>query len=477
MQEIEISKIVVKDNIRSDYGDITGLTASIKENGVRNPLEIGPGNILIDGHRRLKAATAAGLKTVPFFKNDKLILKTKSQIISGIFNKKLNPLEQGKAFKKHMQETKLTVEQLSKTINKPKDYIEKRLILVDLPEVIKKALIEKKIQMGHALLLAKMPKTNAVDYFNKIVKAEKGVETAKNDLQWGGLTKPIKQVSFNKDACKNCPYNGSVQSELFETGKVLTGICMNPNCFARKIKEFVTAKRTEFKDVLFKSESEYDTPKGYFEKDCWDAKGKGITPEYIKQCKKTRENFLVVIRNDGAVKEFFRPPVKKVTEKAQIKTQETKKEERIENRLEEFKTAFLISKSKELLDAETIQAKRLNLICLIQNNYRESDNLKAENIAKMGEKDLNKNILRYSKYALSQLNKKDLLIISRDIGVDIKKQFAITENYLELYTKDKLMELIKELKLKEIEVTAKKTEIIKHILKQDLKDKIPKILI
>jgi len=74
--EIKISKIVVKENIREeDYGDLTELTASIKENGIRQPIELNSKNELIDGHRRLKAAKAADLKEIPYFINDAEVVK------------------------------------------------------------------------------------------------------------------------------------------------------------------------------------------------------------------------------------------------------------------------------------------------------------------------------------------------------------------------------------------------------------------
>lgn len=64
MKQINIADIKLKSNIRVDYGDLTELTASIKENGVRQPLILDKGDILVDGHRRLKAAKAAGLEKV-----------------------------------------------------------------------------------------------------------------------------------------------------------------------------------------------------------------------------------------------------------------------------------------------------------------------------------------------------------------------------------------------------------------------------
>ena len=63
MENIKIDEIKKKENIREDYGDLTELTESIRECGVRNPIELNTQNEIIDGHRRMVAAKAAGLST------------------------------------------------------------------------------------------------------------------------------------------------------------------------------------------------------------------------------------------------------------------------------------------------------------------------------------------------------------------------------------------------------------------------------
>ena len=59
----------------------------------------------------------------------------------------------------------------------------------------------------------------------------------------------------------------------------------------------------------------------------------------------------------------------------------------------------------------------------------------------------------------------------------MKKHFEITEDYLKMYTKDQLLELISEFKLENPETDFKKGELIELILKQKLKGKVPKIML
>jgi hypothetical protein len=73
---------------------------------------------------------------------------------------------------------------------------------------------------------------------------------------------------------------------------------------------------------------------------------------------------------------------------------------------------------------------------------------------------------------------KDLLIATSMNGVDLKNQFEITEEFLNLYTKDQLFDLMNELKITGgLEKGETKESLIKFIMTKDLKGKIPKILI
>lgn len=52
---VDIDKVIVKDRIRKDFGDIKDLSIDIKENGLINPPVVSPDFSLIAGERRLRA--------------------------------------------------------------------------------------------------------------------------------------------------------------------------------------------------------------------------------------------------------------------------------------------------------------------------------------------------------------------------------------------------------------------------------------
>ncbi|BAO04927.1 ParB protein [Clostridium botulinum B str. Osaka05] len=61
---IDINKIIIKDRIRKDYGNIEELAKDIKENGLINPPVVTPEYILIAGERRTKACKYLGYEQI-----------------------------------------------------------------------------------------------------------------------------------------------------------------------------------------------------------------------------------------------------------------------------------------------------------------------------------------------------------------------------------------------------------------------------
>ncbi len=73
MEQIAISRIIIGDaRQRQELGDLTSLAASIRQNGIHNPILVDDENVLIAGERRLTAATMAGLSTVPVLRKSEI---------------------------------------------------------------------------------------------------------------------------------------------------------------------------------------------------------------------------------------------------------------------------------------------------------------------------------------------------------------------------------------------------------------------
>lgn len=62
--DVDISRIVIKDRMRKEFGDLTSLVESIREIGLLHPVVVNPDFELIAGQRRLEACKLLGKSTI-----------------------------------------------------------------------------------------------------------------------------------------------------------------------------------------------------------------------------------------------------------------------------------------------------------------------------------------------------------------------------------------------------------------------------
>ena len=158
---IPVSKIISnprqpRKNFRTDL--LNELADSIKKHGVLQPLLLSEkvdGNYeIIAGERRWRASKIAGLATVPaVVKQYKDQEKLEVTLIENIQRSDLNPLEEAFAYKRLMEEFDLTQEEAAGRVGKSRPSVANSIRLLELPEKVREALVEGKINMGQARAL------------------------------------------------------------------------------------------------------------------------------------------------------------------------------------------------------------------------------------------------------------------------------------------------------------------------------------
>jgi len=143
------------------------LAASIRENGILQPLIVTPGvepgkYTLIAGERRLLAASLAGLDSVP------VIIREASEqqrlelaVIENVQRSDLTPLEAAEAFRQLADDFHLSHELIAQRLGKSRVSITNTLRLLKLPEDVKTALTKGQISEGHARVLLSLPMPQA----------------------------------------------------------------------------------------------------------------------------------------------------------------------------------------------------------------------------------------------------------------------------------------------------------------------------
>lgn len=140
---------------RFDDDTIAALAASIREVGILQPLVVrraGDGRYeLIAGERRLRAAKAAGLASVPIVLRDSEDADLlREALIENIHREDLNPIEQAEAFRALLEELGLKQEELADRVGVSRSHIANTIRLLALPLDVQQLLADDKITAGHA---------------------------------------------------------------------------------------------------------------------------------------------------------------------------------------------------------------------------------------------------------------------------------------------------------------------------------------
>ncbi|WP_445502592.1 ParB/RepB/Spo0J family partition protein [Microvirga sp. G4-2] len=146
--------------------ELQELTQSIKDRGIIQPIVVRPmpnqadTYEIVAGERRWRASQKAGLHEVPVVIvniDDKTSLEY--AILENVQRADLNPIEEAEGYARLMAEFSYTQENLSKIIGKSRSHIANMMRLSDLPDPVKKLLVDRKLSAGHgrALLAVKDP--------------------------------------------------------------------------------------------------------------------------------------------------------------------------------------------------------------------------------------------------------------------------------------------------------------------------------
>lgn len=134
------------------------LVSSVKEKGIITPLLVSQtdeGYQLVAGERRWRAAQRAGLERVPVVVRETTPMESlELALIENIHRKDLNPVEEALAYRRWMEDSGATQERLAETLGKDRSTIANMLRLLTLPQDIQQDLLDGKLSMGQARVLA-----------------------------------------------------------------------------------------------------------------------------------------------------------------------------------------------------------------------------------------------------------------------------------------------------------------------------------
>lgn len=146
------------DQPRRELGDLRGLTDSVREKGVLEPLLVrylpeSDKYMIISGERRFLAARAAGLQEVPCIEKDADEVETlELALIENLQRKDLTPFEEADGVQALGDRFGLTHEEIAQRVGKARSSVTEVLSLRNIPDEIKALCIERGVLSKSQLL-------------------------------------------------------------------------------------------------------------------------------------------------------------------------------------------------------------------------------------------------------------------------------------------------------------------------------------
>jgi len=159
---------------RMDEGALNELAASIKSQGVMQPVLVRPVDggryEIIAGERRFRAAQLAGLEEIPV-----LVREVDDQsaaamaLIENMQREDLNPLEEAQGIARLISDFDFTHEQAASAVGRSRSAVSNLLRLVNLAQPVQTMLMAGDIDMGHARALLSVDNASQIALANQVV--------------------------------------------------------------------------------------------------------------------------------------------------------------------------------------------------------------------------------------------------------------------------------------------------------------------
>lgn len=144
-----------------EHSRLEELVESIRVHGILEPLIVTPkgeGYELVVGHRRLAAATLAGIASVPaIVRTATNQQKLELALVENLQRHELNPMDEATAFQRLATEFGLTQGEIATQVGKSRTAVANAVRLLQLPEEMQRSIAEGRVTAGHARAILAAP--------------------------------------------------------------------------------------------------------------------------------------------------------------------------------------------------------------------------------------------------------------------------------------------------------------------------------
>jgi ParB family chromosome partitioning protein len=229
--------------------EMRDLVESVREKGVLQPVIVRPTNAgyeLVAGERRLRAAKAAGVDTVPAIVkkfSDRESLE--AALVENVQREDLNAIELAGAYHRLAAEFSLSHEEIAQRVGKDRVTVANTIRLLKLPAAVKQAVVDGRLSAGHARALLSAPPGRLPAIFEAALRQGLSVREVERMCQGGERKAPSRKPALHD------PHIKDLEDRLSRIGGTRVRIRGTPTKGRFEISYFSGGEFERLCDILF----------------------------------------------------------------------------------------------------------------------------------------------------------------------------------------------------------------------------------
>ena len=229
--------------------ELRELVESIREKGVLQPVIVRPtaaGYELVAGERRLRAAQAAGVGTIPAIVkkfSDRESLE--AALVENVQRADLNAIELAEAYQRLAAEFSLSHEEIARRVGKDRVTVANTVRLLRLPAAVKQAVVDGRLSAGHARALLSAPAGRLVAIFEVALRKGLSVREVERLCQEG------ERKATSRKPPRHNPHLKDLEDRLSRRGGTRVRIRGTPKKGRFEVSYFSEGEFERLCDLLF----------------------------------------------------------------------------------------------------------------------------------------------------------------------------------------------------------------------------------
>jgi ParB/RepB/Spo0J family partition protein len=195
--EIAVADVLIRENVRTDVGDLEDLAESIRQHGILQPVRVqesyrDQGKYeLIYGQRRFRAAQLVGLETIPALVEGMpggaldVVRLPIQQLVENVQRRDLNPLEEARALRGILDASEgMTQDQLAAKVGRSRPAVTNLLRILDLEPKVQELVASGELSAAHAKALVGLKPAQQMELAKRAVESGYSAHSTEESAKW-----------------------------------------------------------------------------------------------------------------------------------------------------------------------------------------------------------------------------------------------------------------------------------------------------